>query len=172
MFQRWAADSLSLIVDTETTDLTGEAWEVEADWLHDTALLLHLRGEPDTEWHTQALAMHLPVIQDQLRGLPHLRTHTSAVGGVLTRHHVLAYNEAFDRSVLECTCGLSLNSFGCVMLAYAPLAARWSGTYGRWKAVKLAEARALEGVPVERRTVHSALGDVQPTRDLILAVAR
>ncbi|GGB70544.1 hypothetical protein [Deinococcus soli (ex Cha et al. 2016)] len=171
-FQRWAADPLSLVVDTETTDLTGDAWEIAAGRLRDAQPLLDLRGEPQTPWSPRALELQAPDIQDQLRGLPHLRTHAQDIRRLLDAHHVLAYNAEFDHDTLERTCQVTLRGFECVMLAYAPLAARWSESRGYWKTVKLSEACELEGVPVERRTLHGARVDMRLTSELILAVAR
>lgn len=72
-FQRWANDPLSLVVDTETTDLTGDAWEIAAGRLRDAQPLLDVRGEPQIPWSPRPLECKSRALEDgeALRGLRH-----------------------------------------------------------------------------------------------------
>lgn len=171
-FRAWAADPLALVLDTETTSLEGEVWEIAAGRVQHPTPILHLRGEPRTEWGERALQMQDTDIRDQLRGLPHLSAYAGGLAALIGNHHPLAWGD-FDHPAIERTCGLQgLPEFGDVMAAYAPLAGRWSESRGLWKFVKLEEACEAEGVPVGDARTHSAPGDVLLTARLIQAVAQ
>ncbi|WP_221091561.1 3'-5' exonuclease [Deinococcus aquaedulcis] len=172
-FRVWAADPRALVVDTETTSLDGQAWSFAGGRPGAPDVLLEITGEPETPWSEKALAMQPEGLRERLCGLPHPRTHCDAVAELLAQNTVLAYNESFDRPVIERTFDLAdLPAFGCVALAYAPLAGQWSGSRGYWKTVTLDAACRAEGIDPTQAQAHTASGDVWLTGQLILAVAR
>jgi DNA polymerase III subunit epsilon len=172
-FAAWANDPLSLVLDVETTGLTGDVWEVAAVRVWDRAPVYVVRGQVGTEWSERALEMHGADIAERLEGLPHLRGHVEGITGLLGRNRVLTWGAEFDRAQLVQTLGRDLAPFECVMSAYAPLAGNWSESKQIWKWVSLAEAARLEDLAVNADDqAHTALGDARLTAQLIQAVAQ
>ncbi|GGR13291.1 3'-5' exonuclease [Deinococcus ruber] len=174
-FRRWARDEDALVLDTETTGLYGQVWDVAALSLTTLEPRVVFVCQPEGAWEPKARELHAARLDEILQAPPAAKfrqTLATALQAVPLHSQVLTYGAEFDRAALLRTWpALRLPAFDCVMQAYAPLAGKWSESRGEWKWVSLQVACELEEVPVTG-TLHTALGDAQLTVQLIQAVAR
>ena len=174
-FRRWAGDEDALVLDTETTGLHGQVWDVAALSLITPMPRVAFVCQPTGDWEPKARALHAARLDELLQAPPpdkFRRMLETALHTVPLHSQVLTYGADFDRAaILRTWPALRLPAFDCVMRAYAPLAGKWSASRGEWKWVSLQAACELEGVPITAE-LHTGLGDAQLTVQLIQAVAR
>lgn len=177
-FQRWA--QLSYIIDTETTGLKGEVFEISVRHIGGEAHT-HLLTRPHTaSWEAGAREMHAHRLSDILQ-CPHtLREHHQTLQEITRLAPLVAYNAAFDNSRLNHTSalhGLDDLQFRaeCAMLAYTRLRNEtYQSSRGgkRQRSFKLFQACLDEGVCLDDLTLHGADHDATALLRLITHVNR
>lgn len=176
-FERWAADPNMLIVDTETTGLTGEVIEIAVVTLDGTPLLDTLvRATVPIE--PGAHQIHGLTDMD-LKDAPTWPEVVERLKAVTRGHWLLAFSADFDRQA----CAASNAAHGldnplsdpqywaCAMTAYAPLGWTWSERRQEWRWISLRDACLQRGVAPEADT-HRALGGAQALARLVLRLAQ
>jgi len=150
-----------VILDTETTDLNGEAIDVAIITLAGDVLFQSLFN-PELEISPGAAAIH-GLTRDLLQHSPRWEDRRDEVEAAIGSRTVLIYNARFDAGILHTTCRthhvepISLKT-SCVMEWYAQFYGEWNDYHGnyRWQ--------RLDGGD------HSALGD-WATLDVIKRMA-
>lgn len=173
-FRQWAADPAVIVVDTETTALDGQVWELAAVRVAPApapAPVLSFVCSPNSPWSERARKMHADRLEE-IAHAPIAALFAAPLGGLLRENRVLTYNAEFDAAAIARTWpDLRLPAFACVMTAYAPLAGKWSESRGAWKYVSLSEALERERVDVRGLPEHTAYGDAARAALLVQAVA-
>lgn len=167
-FRAWAAKQVPCL-DTETTGMEGQVWQlalVEQDTLTPR---LHFTCQPEGEWSPKAAEMRDAHGADLSQCPP-----ASAFTAQLPQgQQFLTWNAPFDLGAIARTWPDWQVRGECAMEAYAPLAERWSESLGLWKYVSLGEACTAEQVDVSHlAAAHNAYGDACRLALLVQAVAR
>lgn len=164
-----------LIVDTETTGLDDTAQVVQIGIVDATGqVLMRQMVRPDVPISPGAVAVHgLDTVA--LAGAPTWLEVYNDVSRLLNGRHLLAYNAAFDRRILDQTCWhygttvLNAASWTCVMELFAAYVGEWSGYHGGFRWHKLTHALGIMGVDLSdgEYGVHDAGGDAWLTWKLV-----
>lgn len=154
------ADENAVILDTETTDLCGEAIEIAVIDMQGNTLL-NQRIKPRKPVSAGALAIH-GITNEMLRDQPTFEQVYAEIVRVTHGKRVLIYNYSFDRNILDDQCVMhNLEYFqwaknsACVMKKFAQWYGDWSNYHESYKWQK------LDGGD------HTALGDCRATLDTL-----
>lgn len=190
-FLDWATDPQLAVLDTETTGLQGEVIELA---LVDAwgRTLFDERIRPSCPIEPGAQAVH-GISDADVQDCPTIAEFWPRLRDLLTSHHVVIYNKAFDlpRLVQSLDAAMpgwhtapeggpstDLKAFWavsdrarCVMLAYAPVHGQ-RGSWDSWRWARLRDACVRRGVREDDLPgAHNALGDCLRTLRLIQATA-
>lgn len=152
----WLASPSAVTVDVETTDIEGAVVEVSVASLAGE-VLLHERVNPGSGWPMHPEAQRVDGIHlEALASAPTWPEVLPRVERLLHGRVVLAYKASFDAGALLRSSlpvrppGYELpGEWGCILLAVAPLVARWSGQHGDFRRPSLREACAWAGIRTE-----------------------
>lgn len=174
----WAAATIArpdvLFLDTETTGLGHDAEVVEIAVLdsHGTPLLDTL-VRPQRPIPREATAIHRISDAMVVNAPTWPDVYTELLGLLRTRPHVVVYNAAFDRRIIQQTnrqhaIAAPTARWHCVMLQYAAFAGQRNPRTGDYRWHSLERATAAVGVP---QPSHRARGDADACRALVHAMA-
>lgn len=175
--QRWARDPNMLIVDTETTGLSGRVIEIAVVALDGTPLLNTLvRATVPIE--EGAHCVH-GLSDADLVDAPTWPEVLALLGPVLQGRFCLAYNADFDRracAASNAAHGLSNplsdpQYWACAMTAYAPIGWDWSDRHQEWRWTSLRNA-CLQQATLPEADTHRALGGAQALARLVSKLAQ
>jgi DNA polymerase-3 subunit epsilon len=166
---QWAREVLQdknvVILDTETTDLHGEAIEIAVIDLAGN-VLFNQRVKPLGEINPDAERIH-GISMKALENEPTFNQVYQQLASLTNGKRVLIYNYAFDSRILQEQCkSHNLPAFNwhidsdCVMLWYAQWYGDWNDYHGNYRWQRLSGGN------------HSALGDCRATLEVLKSMAK
>ena len=162
-----------LFLDTETTGRGSRSEVVQLAIIDaDGAVLFDELIRPFGKMDPSAQRVH-GITTNQLKSKPTIDEYADVILGHITGQPVVAYNADFDSRLLRQSLWLAgldgkqlLRDVRFVDLM-KPYATFWGGRNGRWQ--KLENACIQQGLALSE--VHSALGDAQAARALLMCLA-
>lgn len=165
----------AVVIDTETTDLDSSARLVSLA-IVDLAgnVLFNEVLNPGIPCPAEATAIH-GITNERLEAARTVWEAWPEICGILSGKPVLSYNADFDIRILAQTAiALELKvpgtkSFDCIMETYAAYNGEWDDRHNHYRWLKLVDAAKDLAIPTQG--MHSALGDAQLARQIVLRMA-
>jgi DNA polymerase-3 subunit epsilon len=170
-----------VILDTETTGLRRPAEIIEIaviDFLGNTLIDTRLKNAMPIP--REAINIH-GIEEAMLTGMPEWTVFRPSLIEAIRGKDMIVYNATYDRHMMHCTDEawrlpkMNYHEFAdwhCAMLWYADYYGAYDGYHSDPKWQKLTDAALQQGVSMEGIKPHSALGDCQLTRRVIMEVMR
>lgn len=154
----WVHTRRAVVLDTETTGLTGQICELSIIDALTGSVLFDSLIRPSCPIETQAAAVH-GITEDDLASAPTLTQVWPAICWALGQSVITAYNADFDRGVLARSC------------AAARIEASELIESRRWRCIMRARARVENRRWQRLNAGHRALADTLAARAVLLDIA-